>query len=83
MTTLNFYDQDIYVRVLREGNTIVYNDLEMTDLSSNLIPRSRIQVYKKRLRVLENGKYVNREYNKIHYNYLEAVQDYLRIKDLN
>lgn len=83
MTTLNFSGQDVYVKVLLDGNTIVYNDIEMTDLSSNILPRSRIQVYKKRLRVSENGRYVNREYNKIHYNYLEAVQDFLRLKEFN
>lgn len=83
MTPLNFTDEDMYIKVLIDGNTVVYGDLEMTDLSSSLLPRARIQVYKKKLRSVENGKFVSREYNKIHWNYVEAVRDFLRIKELN
>lgn len=73
--------EDYYIQMLLEGNVVVYNDLEMSSLSG-ISERIRIQVYKRRLRTKDrNGKDVVQEYNKIHYNYMDAVHDFLSLRN--
>ena len=75
---------DYYLMVLLHGNTIVYKDIEMTDLTPKNSSRLRIQVYKKSDRTLnKNKQFVNREYNKIHYNYNDAISDFMRLRGKN
>lgn len=66
--------------VLLDGFTVLIGDLEITDLSQPH-GRSKIQVYKRNHhKIANNGAVVVGEYNKIHYNYNEAIEDFLELK---
>ena len=74
--------EDHYIQILLDGNTILHRDLEITDLTNynQIGVRPRIQVYKRNNRTVRKHKVVTEEYNKIHYNYIEAIRDFLRLK---
>lgn len=73
--------EDYFIMVLLSGATIVCGDLEMTDLSKPNDSRNKIQVYKRRhVTKNEKGNSVTKEYNVIHYSYLDAVKDFLELK---
>lgn len=70
-----------YLDILLSGNTISCQDLELHDLSKD--ERTLVQVYKKRHLFTDKKGKVNRvEYNVLHRNYIDAVKDYLRLKEV-
>lgn len=71
---------DSYMTVLLDENVISHNDLHIVDLSRPHFPRPRIQVYQQKSKTVKKGKVTFQEYNKIHYNYLDAIKDFLRLR---
>ena len=85
INTLELPVEDLYIQVLLTGNTISYKDLEITDLTDyrNPDPRPRVQVYKRKNRIMKNKAFVTEEYNRVFYNYVDAIRDFLRMKAAN